>query len=459
MDDRKCGDHAVVLGGGMAGLLATRVLADAYRTVTMVERDELSTVDMPRRGVPQGRHIHGLNGRGQQILDELFPGFTADLVARGVPAIDLLGGARLHFNGYRLRQAKGGLVVVSASRPCLEGYVRECVRSLSGVTIADRCDVLGLATSPDGGRVTGARVIRRADGGPEETLEADLVVDATGRGSRTPRWLEILGYGRPTDDKVAADVAYASGTLRLRPGVLGDDLAVITAPTPGRTRGAALAAIEGDRYILTLIGILGDRPPTTPKDFPAFAKTLQFPDIYDAIRGAEHLDDPVAYRFPASVRQRYERLPRLPDGLVVIGDALCSFNPIYGQGMSVAAVEALTLRRHLDGGREPRPRKVMRDLARAIDVPWDMAAGGDLSFPGVEGHRNAKVRIGNAYIPRLHATAVHDAKLAAAFFRVAGMLDRPENLFRPAIALRVLSHALRNPKVPLGPYADRAPSR
>lgn len=437
------GDRAVVLGASMAGMLAARVLTEAYSEVVVVERDELPPAPTQRRGVPQGRHIHGLLGRGQQILEELFPGFTTDLVSRGVPTIDQLGEARLYLSGHRLRQARGGGVVVSASRPCLEGYVRERVRSLPAVTFADRCNAFGFATTLGGAAVTGARVIRRADSSPAEVLDADLVVDATGRGSRTPDWLDSLGYGRPTVDTVAADIAYATAILRLRPGALGNDRAVIAPPAPGHTRGGALAAIEGERYILTLMGILGDRPPTTPAGFLEYARSLPFADIYDAVHDAELLDNPHAMRFPASVRHRYERMPRLPDGLLVIGDALCSFNPIYGQGMGVAAIEATVLRHHLGKGRPPRPRKVLREMARAIDVPWNLATGADLAFPGVEGDRTTKVRIGNAYIPRLHAAAAHDTKLGVAFLRVAAMLDRPETLVRPDIAARVLSHALR----------------
>ena len=451
------GKEAVVLGGGMAGLLAARVLADVYTQVTVVERDELSTAVDQRRGVPQARHIHGLIGRGQQILDELFPGLADDLTARGAPMIDVLDDARLYFGGHRLRPASSGIVVVSASRPFLEGYVRERVRALPGVVFVDRCDVLGLVSTPDAGRITGVRVIRRADGSAEEVLHADLTVDATGRGSRTPRWLESLGYGRPPVDKVAADIAYATGTFRLRPGALADHRAVIAPPVPGHNRGAALAEIEGDRYILTQVGVLGDRPPTTLEGFLDYARSLQQPDIYDAIFDAEPLDAPVAYRFPASVRHRYERLPRVPDGLMVIGDALCSFNPVYGQGMSVAAMEALVLRNHLRSRREPAPRALFADMARTIDVPWDLAAGGDLAFPDVVGERTPKVRIANAYIPRLHAAAAHDAKLAVAFLRVAGMLDPPARLFRPDIAVRVLRASLRHRHQPSTAAADESP--
>jgi hypothetical protein len=197
--------------------------------------------------------------------------------------------------------------------------------------------------------------------------------------------------------------------------------------------------------MLTLAGILGDHPPTDPDGFLDFARSLRFPDIYEAVRHAEPLDDPVSFRFPASVRHRYERRDRFPAGFLVVGDAVCSFNPIYGQGMSVAALEALTLRRHLARGIEPQPRRWFRDLARVVDVPWDMAAGGDLVFPGVQGRRTLKVRLVSAYLARLHAAAAHDADLATAFIRVAGLVAPPQSLLRPGIALRVLQGRRRHP--------------
>jgi hypothetical protein len=195
--------------------------------------------------------------------------------------------------------------------------------------------------------------------------------------------------------------------------------------------------------MVTLAGILGDHPPTDPDGFLAFARSLRFPDIYEAIRDAAPLDDPVGFRFPASVRHRYERLDRFPDGLLVTGDAVASFNPIYGQGMSVAALEALTLRRHLQRGIQPQPRQVFRELTRVVDVPWDIAVGADLAVPGVQGRRTLKVRLVNAYIARLHAAAAHDAHLASAFVRVAGLIEPPQSLLRPSIAVRVLRASRR----------------
>ena len=436
------GDHAVVLGASMAGLLAARVLADAYGQVTVIDRDQLPEASTHRRGVPHGRHAHALLARGQQALEELFPGLTAELIAQGVPTGDLLANGRWYVSGHRLRQAPIGLVSLSASRPLLEGYVRARVRTLPNVAFLDSCDIIGLVATPDGRRITGARVLGRADGGAEERLGADLVVDATGRGSRTPIWLEALGYERPDEEQVRVGLGYATRTYRLPPDALDGDLAVLDATTPEHPRGGALLLLEGDRWMVTLAGMLGDHPPTDPDGFLAFARSLRFPDIHQAIRHAEPLDDPVGFRFPASVRHRYERLDRFPDGLLVLGDAVASFNPIYGQGMSVAAVEALTLRRHLERGIEPQPRRWFRDLAHVVDVPWEMAAGGDLVFPGVQGRRTAKVRLVSTYLARLHAAAAHDANLATAFIRVAGLVDPPQTLLRPGIVLRVLRNGL-----------------
>ena len=434
--DSQIGDRAVVLGASMAGLLAARVLTEAYGQVTVIDRDELPETPTHRRGVPHGRHIHALGARGQQVLEELFPGLTAELVEDGAPAGDILTDARFYLSGHRLRQARTGLMLLCASRPFLEGHVRARVRALPNLRFLEASEVVGLTTTPDGRRVTGARVLRRGDA--EELLGADLVVDASGRGSRAPGWLETLGYPRPEREEVQVGLGYATRTYRLPPDAVDGTLAILDAATPQLPRTGALQRLEGDRWMLTLAGILGDHPPTAPDGFLEFARSLRFPDIYEAVREAEPLDDPVGFRFPASVRQHYERLDRFPSGFLAFGDAACSFNPIYGQGMSVAALEALTLRRHLKRGIEPQPRRWFRGLARVVDVPWDMSAGGDLLFPGVPGRRTLKIRLLGGYLSRLHAAAADDAHLATAFIRVAGLVAPPQSLLSPGIALRVL---------------------
>lgn len=437
------GDRAVVLGGSIAGLVAARVLADAYAEVVVVERDELPHAAAHRRGVPQSRHIHGLLARGQQAMEELFDGLTAELVDLGAPAGDMLEDVRAYFGGHRLQPGPSGLVSLQASRPMLEACLRARVRTLASVEIMDRCDVAGLTTTPDRGRVTGARVVRRLDGSAEQALTADLVVDATGRGSRTPAWLEMLGYPRPPVERVRIGIGYASRTYRLVPELLDGDLGILNAPTPDHPRGGALAAMENDRFIVTLFGILGDYPPTDPEGFADFAATLQFPDINQALCKAQPLDVPVPFRYPASERHRYERLSRFPEGLLVMGDAVCTFNPIYGQGMSVVALQALALRAHLQQEARPHPVRFFRQIGRIIDVPWNMATGGDLAYPEVVGQRTTQMRLLNGYLARLHAGAAHDPQLGRAFLRVAGLIDPPQSLLAPGVAARVLRAGLR----------------
>jgi 2-polyprenyl-6-methoxyphenol hydroxylase-like FAD-dependent oxidoreductase len=444
--EKPLGDRAVVLGAGVAGLLAARVLADFYGEVTLVDRDDLPTGTEPRRGVPQGRHAHALLARGQQLLEDFFPGLTAELVAGGARTGDVLGATRMYLSGHRLRSAPSGLVALSASRALLEGRLRARVRDIPGVRVLVRCDAVGL-TSVEGA-VTGARLLRRADHSAEEVLDADVVIDATGRGSHAPTWLRAIGVEEPESDRIAIDVAYATRRYRLAADALRGDLAVVHGLTPSHPRGGVLALVEGDEAIVTLAGVLGDRPPTDADDFAGFARSLQFPDIHDALVDADPVDDPVPYRFPAAVWRRYERLRHVPDGFAVIGDSMCSFNPIYGQGMSIAALEAVALRDHLRRHGRLRPRRFHRRLAGVLRPAWQMATGADMALPSFDQQRTAGQRILGAYVTRLHARGARDAGVARSFVRVSGLVDPPRTLLRPSTAWRVLAPLARRSDSP-----------
>ncbi len=449
------GGRAIVLGGSMAGLLAARVLAESYLDVLVVDRDKVLGVRESRRGAPHTVHAHGLHARGQLIIEDLFPGFTGELEAAGIPTGDL-GEMRWYFNARRLRPARTRLVSVTGPRPVLENHVRDRVAALPNVTFLESCDILSLITSPGAARVTGIRVRRRDEAAEPEDLAADLLVDATGRGSRTPAWLADLGYRRPPEERVKVGLAYTTRHYRTRPEMFDGVQSINPVASPAHPRGAFFGQIGPDVCILSLTGVLGDHPPTEPEAFLEFVRSLPVPDIYHAVKDAQALDDPVSFKFPASVRRRYERLASFPDGLLVLGDAACSFNPVYGQGMSVAAIEAVALREHLRRNTRPRPREFLAEVAKIVDVPWEISAGGDLDFPGVEGKRTLKVRLGNAYLARLQYAATKDAKVTEGFMRVAGLIDPPPALMRPAMVARVLRHAVRRP-APGNSWLDAPP--
>jgi 2-polyprenyl-6-methoxyphenol hydroxylase-like FAD-dependent oxidoreductase len=429
-------DHAVVLGASMAGLLTATVLSRVYGSVTLVERDVLPAGPGHRRGVPQSRHTHALLASGVRILEELLPGLRAEMVAAGAQQGDLLGNIRWLFSEHRLSRTDIGQPMLFCGRQLLEGQVRDRVRKLPGVAFADGQDVIGLTASADRRRVTGVRV--GAEGGADRVIGADLVVDTTGRGSRTPRWLQELGYRPAPVERVAVDVGYSTRAYRLPEGFLGEDRLVLHGWTPRSPRAGAVVAIEGGRHLVTLAGLLGDHPPTDPQAFEEFAGTLHFPDVVDAVRAGEPLDEAVAFRYPANVRHHYERVRDFPDGLLVLGDAACAFNPAYGQGITSSASQARALGRLLAGGQAPDRRRFFRAAAAAVDDPWDISTGSDLLFPGVQGRRTPRIRFVNAYLARLHAAAEADPSLSEAFVRVTGLVAPPRSLLRPDRAVKVL---------------------
>jgi 2-polyprenyl-6-methoxyphenol hydroxylase-like FAD-dependent oxidoreductase len=449
------GERAVVLGGSMAGLLAARVLSDHYASVVIVDRDPLLGVASPRRGVPQGAHAHALLARGQRELDRLFPGFTEEMAANEMPMVDM-GAMHWSMNGMRLKNAVTGLIAVSLTRPALESLVRDRVAKIGNVEFRCGVDIVGLVSTADRARVTAVRIAPHGPGsagegaggsapgapaGAERELAADLIVDATGKGSRSPVWLKELGYEQPAVDRVKIDLAYTSCEFLLPKRPLVDDLSIISLATPAHPRGAFFGRTKGDRHILSLTSMLGDHPKVEIGAVREFARSLPVPTIAQAIGETEPVSGPVQFRYPESVRRRYERLGRFPEGYLVVGDAACSFNPVYGQGMTVSALEAATLDAHLAAGRAPRALEFFRDIARVIDAPWGIAAGGDLAWPGVVGKRDAMTKVMNAYMAKVMYGMLHDSAITNAFMRVAGLIDPPQSLLRPRMMARVLRTA------------------
>lgn len=459
---RILGRRAIVLGASMAGLLAARVLSERFDEVWLLERDVLPDAPAPRKGTPQAVHAHGLLARGREILESLFPGFTAALQAQGALVGDLQANAPFVAGGSRFAHGTTcGRAGIACSRLAIEAEVRRRVLSRANVRALTGVDIAQPTVDEAGARITGVRVVQRS-GGAQETLAADLVVDCTGRGSRTPTWLRDWGFDAPEEERVTVGVGYATAYLKREPQHAPGIAALIFAATPALPLPGVLLAQEAGadgvpRWVVTLGGYAGDHPEPTLEGLRERARRVGDPALLHILRDAEPLTPVTRYGFAHSQRRRFEKLARFPQRFLVLGDAIASFNPVYGQGMSVAACEALALRDALAHGLDRVHRRFFAAAARAVDVPWQLAVGADLAIPSVPGVRRAPVRLVNAYLARLFRAAEHDPAVALAFMKVAHLVAPPPSIFAPAILMRVLWRRQSSEKAPGSPKV--APSK
>ncbi|OMC41862.1 hypothetical protein [Mycobacterium sp. IS-1264] len=439
----KRGRRAVVCGASMAGLLAARVLSDFYETVTLVERDRLPDGAEQRRGVPQGRHFHALLSTGSKALGELFPGLLDELVAGGANVLDnepsrvyvRLGRHELDLSGKFADPAS--LVLYQPSRPFLESHVRRRVRDLRNVCFLEGHDVVEpIGDRPD--RVTGVRVVNRATG-VQTALEADMVVDATGRSARMPAFLGKLGYQRPLEQRYPVQLSYASQFLRIPAGILGEKLGFSVGPTPERPTGVVAVAYEHGTWILTLFGVGGVE---LPHDLPGVIEcAAQFapPFLIAALRAAEPLGALSLQHYPASTWRRYDKMRRFPAGLLVMGDAICSFNPVYMQGMTMAAQQALALRNCLADGEGDVRRRFFRQTAKQIAPVWRGNRLSDFTVSQAGGWRWVLRRLMTWPMDKAQAAAATDPVIAEELLRVMHFVDPPARLMRPSFLIRLVT--------------------
>jgi 2-polyprenyl-6-methoxyphenol hydroxylase-like FAD-dependent oxidoreductase len=430
--------HAIVLGGSMAGLATARALTNHFDHVTLIERDELAADTGIRKGVPQAQHAHGLLPSGYRILSDYFPGMMNELIATGAIAGDLTGDFLWYqYGGWKLR-ATSGLGGIVVSRPLLERKVRERVLALPKVTLLQGRDVEAPIYDHQARRVSGINVRDRSTG-ECATLDADLVVDALGRGSPSPKWLASWGYGPVDETIVPIDVGYATGVFERRPGDLYGAMGAIVAGTaPQSTRFAAVLGAEGNRWIITLAGCLRDYPPMEVAAWKEFARSLPAPEVFDLTKDRVPMAPLASYRFPANRHCHYEALKDFPADYLVIGDAVCSFNPLYGQGMSVALSEAFALDQCLGTGNGDLAKRFFRETARIVASPWAIATGEDYRYPQVVGRRPAGFGLISRYMARAHRVANTDPVVLKKFFEVASLLTPPPAMMAPSIAWRVL---------------------
>ena len=430
--------HAAVIGGGMAGVLAARALADHFAEVTVVERDRLPDQPDFRNGVPQARHLHTFWAGGLRALEQLLPGIEADLIAAGACPVRFPTDMRWLTPSDRwMGRFPATQRLASASRILIEWVVRRRVEQTPGLRFITGHEVRSLRLDRHGD-VSGLTMrARRGDGGTVE-LPADLVVDASGRGSSLPDWLEALDRRRPRESTVDAFLGYASRTYAVPDDFRADWKGTyIQASPPRECRGGIMMPIEGNRWIVTMLGGGRDYPSTDDAGFLEFARSLRSSALYDVIAEAEPTSPVWGFRHTSNHRRHYERLPDMPGRLLVIGDSLCSFNPLYGQGMTVAALQAETLtaflRRHLRG-RADLPALVgpaQRAVAKCTAGAWLVATGSDLRYPITAGaEATFATRLLQRHVDRVFEAATGDPGVNAAFLRVLNMVDGPPALFR-----------------------------
>ena len=441
----------MVVGAGVSGLLSARVLSERFARVTLVERDALPEEAVARKGVPQARHLHSLAARGSEILEDLFPGFDAELAAAGCPLLDQASDAVTVLAAGRLPRFRSGITMRAASRALIERRIRARLEENPGMGFLTGREVVGLVSGPKG--ISGVRTRVRLDGSVEE-LSADLVVDASGAGSRAPRWLEEIGYEAPGETVVDARLGYATRWYRVLEDFSGDWTGVAVLPGwPETTRGGTLRRVEGGLWTAVLIGTGGDYPPTAPEEFISFAASLHSPAIHDAIKDAEPLSPVYGYRRTANRLRHYEKT-RLPANFLVAGDAACVLNPSYGQGMTAAALSAMALRECL--GRDQTSNLSRRFQSRqreAVAPCWTATTNSDAQWAagGLEDLGLAR-RVLYRVSEEVMKLAVEREDVARTLLGVKNLIKPPAALLRPGILLPALARTVRrHPARPSGP--------
>jgi 2-polyprenyl-6-methoxyphenol hydroxylase-like FAD-dependent oxidoreductase len=447
---QRLGHHVVVIGGSLAGLMTARVLADHFDAVTVLERDALDDQPGIHTSIPQGHHLHGLLRGGQQVMASLYPGFLAKLDALGARrcragtelVYDLPTGKAFSATGTVREPYDLGFDITCHSRGLLEYCVRQCTLAHPTITLARERRVHGLLYAD--GRVRG---VRYAQGGAVHALAADLVVDAGGRGSQAPRWLRELGFPTPVATTIGVDIAYASAKFRL-PAMdeAPERILVCHGPAPDYPDGAIMGLIEDQLWHVTLIGRFGHYPPRDVEGFVAFAQALYTPTVYDRIKDAERVTAIAAYRTPTSVWRHYERLPAFPEGFVVLGDAISSFNPVYGQGMSAAALQVQALQQVLHAratasqGLDGLAQAFFPQAAAIVRTPWTLAAHQDWAFPQTQGDRPADLEEDAQYFAALDALTADDVEVYRLLVDVFHLVKPLSALHEESVQRRVFAH-------------------
>lgn len=432
--------QAIVLGASIGGLMTARALSNHFERVTIIEKDKVERQPCTRKGQAHTRHLHGLLPGGLNAMLQFFPDLKEALTANGAMLADFAEDMVWNtYGGYRQR-FKMNLTAATMSRPLLEHLIRERVLALPNIELMDNTSVKKLISTEDHQRVTGVN-IELNELGKAMDLHADLVVDVTGRGSRSPKWLEEMGFEAPSTSEVNVNVGYATRIYKRDPNDPRSKTWMLHTPkAPQEMRFGGMFPIEGNRWILTVGGWHGEHVGCDEAAFNQFVRELPMPEFYELISECEPLSEIMPYKYSHSLRRHYEKLKRFPLGYLVLGDAVCSFNPTYGQGMTSASMQAIELDKMLGANiaDEKLALAFFARIAKIIDIPWQLAVGEDFRYPATAGPKPAGVDFINKYVSKVHRATLKDPVVCDAFLRVMSLLKAPTSLFHPRILWRVM---------------------
>ena len=435
--------QAVVIGAGMGGLSAARALADSFAQVIVIENDALPADAAPRPGTPQCRHVHGLLVGGLQALERLFPGSEQALHRAGAVIVRMSTDLRLERPGYDpYPQRDLGLHICCMSRPLIEATIRKKLGVHRNISVRECCKAQQILVSPKDRRVTGVRCAG-GDGKTEE-IAADFVVDASSHGLLTLDLLASLALPAPAENSIGVDIGYSSSFFEIPDDAPTDWKGMMVLPNPPRDRrGAFVLPVEGKRWIVTLTGRYDAKPPDDEAGFFAYIENLRTPTAHKALRHAKRLTGFARYVLKASRRRYFEGVPNFPHGLLPFGDTICRFNPVYGQGMSVAAIEACLLHDLLatasteDRGTDGLASRFLTEAQKVIDAPWSFSAIPDFVDPLTEGPRPPDLENRLKYGAAMLKVAADDPAVHKVLLEVQNLVTPPSALQIPEIADRV----------------------
>ncbi|MBT2216865.1 glutamate synthase [Virgibacillus dakarensis] len=434
-------DRAIVIGGSIAGKLAAKALATSFRQVIILEAGSVWEEKTPRKRVPQTYHPHVLLKGGEKAIEELFPYFLDQLIEDGGIINNFTRDLKWHHFGFWKHRFQGELVMVQQSRPLLEWHLQQRINQITTIVTKYETKVEQLLPDDQHAKISGVKA-RSLQTGKEEELTADLVVDASGFGSRSIDWLKSFGQ-EVKEEKVWIKLFYATRYFRHK-GKEQDNPEwcnlLISPSFPINPYGAFIQSVEGNRFSVTFSGYANELPPKTDTEFINYAKKLPVSDVVDFLDKVEPISEINIHKIPYQVRRRFD-LASMPDGFVVIGDAHCRFDPVFGQGISVAAMEALALQRLLsaDGYHEKGFSKTFhKRISKIIATPWDMATTEVLRHPEIKGDRTMILPFKQWYSRKVYELSAVEPEVYIRLVKVMNLMRPSFLLFHPKVANAIL---------------------